>query len=79
MSTCKDAEQAKKSTVFKKHVETIKKRMEQCVTIMESEQKDICAMLAKDMKSTYWAIKGHVNEYFDLWRLTNLIVKQLGV
>lgn len=31
MSTCKDGDQAKKSTTFKKHTDTIKLRMEKCV------------------------------------------------
>lgn len=79
MSTCKDGDQAKKSTVFKKHTETIKSRMEKCVAKLEEEQKGVCELKATNFKATYWNIKIHVDEYFELWKLTNMIVKQLGV
>lgn len=35
----------------------------------------MCALEATTFKAAYWNIKIHVEEYFELWRLTNMIVK----
>lgn len=49
--------------------------MTKCVEKLEEEQKSVCALDSNNFKATYWNIKVHVEEYFELWKLTNMIVK----